>query len=61
MVHCGVCNKVVSSRCISKKHVVQCPIHKGVYCSLDRPCPTCKGEHDAAERRRKEAARRRGK
>ncbi|KAK7420701.1 hypothetical protein QQZ08_010282 [Neonectria magnoliae] len=54
--HCGGCHKVLTTRCVSKKHMVPCPIHFE-YHIPGKPCVSCHDAQERAERQKRIQAR----
>ncbi|KAI5840872.1 hypothetical protein DFP73DRAFT_529054 [Morchella snyderi] len=58
LTYIPTCQKVFDrSRCPKKGHVIQCPIHLGIYSAPGNECATCKVIRQAEDREAKEQTR----
>ncbi|KPM45130.1 hypothetical protein AK830_g1370 [Neonectria ditissima] len=54
--HCGGCRKAMTTRCVAKAHMVQCPVHGDWHLPRGR-CAACHDADERVEKQRKLDAR----
>ncbi|KAI1120684.1 hypothetical protein F5Y10DRAFT_272831 [Nemania abortiva] len=52
--HCLGCKETFRSRCVKKAHMVECPVHPGLYSLPTEECVRCVEIEESEERRQRE-------